>query len=111
MSNDIEYFIFEEDGVVVCKIWGNSQIALNKIRKHVPWSFVRHIEYYFIKEVYIGEARCHPEDEFDIEYGKKLARDRAKRKREKDVNRMIKKYLKDVRRQLDEIERCEVRKE
>ena len=35
---------------------------------------------YTTKGFYEGVARCHPEDQFDVEFGKKLALERAKRK-------------------------------
>lgn len=37
-------------------------------------------EAYTTKKYYEGVARCHPEDQFDVEFGKKLALERAKRK-------------------------------
>lgn len=35
---------------------------------------------YRIRRDYIGKAKCHPDDEFDVELGKRLALLRAKRK-------------------------------
>ena len=38
---------------------------------------------------YIGVARCNPEDEWDEEYGKRLAEYRAALKRRSDINQEI----------------------
>lgn len=34
-----------------------------------------------IKREYVGKAKCHPDDTFDVDFGKKLALERAKQKR------------------------------
>ena len=48
-------------------------------------------EDYKIRNEYYGKAKCHPDDEFDIDFGKRLALIRAKQK-----------YLDAVERVLDE---------
>lgn len=86
--NDIVYKINKEEGVVVCIITGNGEVALNRLDKYVPhysWNYGE----VMIKDTYIGVAKCSPEDEWDEEKGKKLALVRAKRKRSKDINKTL----------------------
>lgn len=91
-QKDIEYFVNRERGIVVCKINKCSEIAIDRIRKYCksdPWAR----RDYIIPYTFTGIAKCAPEDEFDEEYGKKLALLRAKQARGAAVNAMIYKYI------------------
>lgn len=48
-------------------------------------------EEFKIQNDYIGKAKCHPDDEFDIEFGKRLALLRAKQKYLNAVERVLEK--------------------
>lgn len=44
---------------------------------------------YYINDYYVGKAKCHPDDTFDVEFGKRLALARAKQKYQRAVNKSI----------------------
>lgn len=44
---------------------------------------------YYINRVYIGKAKCHPNDKFDPEFGKRLALLRAKEKHLRAVEKKL----------------------
>ena len=46
-----------------------------------------------VKEKYVGIAKCSDNDEFDVEFGMKLALARAKEKKLKDVHRQYFKFV------------------
>ena len=104
----IEYHVFKDKGIVVCKLWGCKYIPNNRIRKHRPGMFGFNYERYFIDDVYVGVAKCAAEDTFDEEYGKKLALTKARAKRCRAINNAISRYLKDVKRAIRDIERYEI---
>ena len=101
--NDVEYLVFEKSGIIVCKIWNCMNIAVNKIRKHKSLQITERFSRYLINNVYVGMAKCSPEDEFDLEYGKRLALNRAKDKRNRAVSRAIGRYVNDMKRVLDSL--------
>lgn len=102
MKKDIEYFVNLEAGVVVCRINNCRDIANLRIHKYSnsepwePWN-------YTLPDSFIGVAKCAPEDEFDEEYGKKLALLRAKQSRGAAINAMIYKYIKSLRDDIDNL--------
>ncbi len=60
---------------------------------------------WFTKKIYIGKAKCAPEDKWDESYGKKLAEYRASEKRKKYINRKIKEFVKDFSRKMENFEK------
>ena len=94
--NDMKFKVDKERGVVVCALYNCRYIAVNRIEKYcndiiVPVDWMP--EEYYIHDTYIGIAKCAPEDEFDEEYGKRLALTRAKVKRNRAINNTIQKYI------------------
>lgn len=53
--------------------------------------------------VYKGIAYCAPEDEWNETFGRRLAEYRAQRARQVDVNNEIKKYIKGLSRNIDNL--------
>lgn len=99
-KGDIEYIVLKNKKTVVCRIWNCESIARERICKYTgDWSAINNLN--AISDVFVGIAKCAPEDEFDIEFGKKLALTRAKEKRGKAINEVIYNYTADVRRNLD----------
>jgi len=47
---------------------------------------------------YVGIARCDNEDDFDVEYGKKLAKARARYKHDFDFTNIVRNHFKRVER-------------
>ena len=62
-------------------------------------------EEFKIQNDYIGKAKCHPDDEFDIDFGKRLALLRAKQKYLDAVERVLDKSNKWVEQVANRIDR------
>ena len=100
MSGEVEFRVFPEKGIVVCRLLDCAEIAKNRIEKYTHISFRHWSINYLISDVFVGIAKCAPEDTFDEEVGKKIALTKAKAKRCKAVNYMIKKFIEDEKRDL-----------
>lgn len=81
-NNDIVYYIDEQKKVVVTKYYPNKFIfeqimnVFSDIFDSVQVTEM--FEKYFVgKKCFIGKSRCCPEDAFDLDLGKRLARNRA----------------------------------
>lgn len=85
-----EYKVNKEKGTVVCIITTVDDIP-HRLEKYgladEDYDNLIDIRYYK------GIAKCSPEDDWDEEYGKRLAEYRASRKRQVDVNNELKKYI------------------
>ena len=102
--SDIKFIIDPEHRVVVCKLLNCENTATGRIYKYMKSTEMFELwNNYTIKSVYTGVARCAPEDEWNEEYGKRLALKRAKKKRGDDANRMIMKWHKRVSKELDNL--------
>lgn len=99
-----EILYFPQKGVTVCKLFDCESDAANRILKYMDKvrtftpSFI--ILKYMIKDVYIGVAKCSPEDTYDKAFGRKLALTKAKAKRGRAINASIKRFIKDFNNQL-----------
>lgn len=100
IGNDVEFKVFADKGVIVCRLLDCEEIAISRIFKYVKISCIFNYDKYLINDVYTGVAKCSPEDTFNEEYGKKLALSRAKKKRGKAINKALKKFYIDMRRDL-----------
>ena len=102
-KKDLIYIVDKKNRVVVCNLLNCTYIAADRIEKYctlmVPYDSFK----YYIDEVYTGIARCSPEDEWDEEFGKKLALKRAKKKRCSAVNNMIIKFCNDMQRGIQKL--------
>ena len=107
--SDVIYKINKEKRTVVCIINGCEELASDRMYK-----YARHIEQrwleFSIKRQYIGIAKCSPEDEWDEEKGKKLALIRAKRKRCRDINKMIYRVIDMMKREIADLEKYGIHK-
>lgn len=89
---DTKYYVNEEKRTVVCVLTVTDEI-LNKLHKYgLAEEYFQYFPYEPSVRKYTGIARCAPEDQFDVRYGKRLAEYRASHKRWKDVNRELLKY-------------------
>lgn len=115
IKRDVEFLVFEDKGVVVCKLHNCKYVAIKRIDKYTGGKLVikmgnvnyrpsnldyRPSNYYFIDDTFVGVAHCTPEDKFNLEYGKKLALTRAKAKRGRAINKVIEKYVADIQNRL-----------
>lgn len=101
--SDIKYQVREKDRVVICKLINCEFIAADRMAKYVEPYYTK--REFLIPGTFVGVARCSPDDEFDVERGKKIALTRAKRKRGIAVNKIIRDYIKNTRYELDQLER------
>jgi len=105
-TTDLKYIINDKDKVVVCILYCNIWETYNRILKYYPdynlSDLVRHMQDY---NYYVGVAKCAPEDDFDIEYGKKLALTRAKIKRSKAMNREVIRVINKLKKSTELLEK------
>ncbi len=73
---NVKYIVKEEQGIVVAVVKGCRRHAMQELEM-VDLVFSSD---YYISDSYSGVARCMPEDTFDLEYGKKLAKSRCLKK-------------------------------
>lgn len=92
-GRDIEYRIIADKGVVVCKLYNCSDIAIRRIEKYTKRTI--YTDKYCISDIYTGIARCAEEDTFDVSIGMEIALNKAKRKRAKAINNAIREYVDD----------------
>ena len=110
-NSDLEYIVIPNKGIVVCKIHNCSLIPVLRIMRYTNEASNQVLlsGRYEIPDVFIGVARCAPDDEWDEEYGKKLALTKAKSRRCKAVNNAVKQYIRDTEKQLDVLKQYGIR--
>lgn len=90
-NNNVVYYIDEEARTVKAKLrcspYEPQDIFDRQTYKHIRGNgngVVDELDYiirrYQINDCYFGKAKCHPDDVFDVEFGKRLALLRAKKK-------------------------------
>ena len=93
-SGNVVYHIDSDKRTVTAKIKCSPNDAQDlfdsQLNKHIfgtglavvgdQWTFDYCADRVAINKEYVGKAKCHPDDEFDIDFGKKLALIRAKEK-------------------------------
>ena len=98
---DIKFIVNKDKRIVICKLLNCRDIPWNRISKYVSGGYW--YEDMDVKQIYTGVARCSAEDEWDEEYGKKLALARAKRRRARDINRELNKFCDKIERQIRDL--------
>lgn len=69
----VEYYVDEAKKVVVCKLTGcERSLICDMCQEGYP-----HHPDFFLNDSYVGKAKCSEDDTFDVEFGKKLAYQRA----------------------------------
>lgn len=94
-----EYKIQENTKTVVCIITTTNDVA-SKLEKYNLID-LRYPAFDICK--YVGIAKCHPDDEWDEAFGKRLAEYRASCKRKSDVNNKIKDFIKRTSKNIDNL--------
>ena len=101
--NNTKFHVDKENGVVVCIItMDEDDIIGNRIQKYDLWG-VAWDSYRQLSKRFVGVAKCAPEDEFDETYGKRLAEYRACVKRQKYVNKFLRKYIGSIINNIDRL--------
>lgn len=97
----VTYKVFPEQRVVVAEIHECrfdahhiiNQLACNVISSlHV--SLLRDDERFLMDHYFKATARCHPEDEFDVEIGKKIALKKLTEAYHRSLNKHVANYMK-----------------
>ena len=104
----MEFIVSEENKAVICKLWNCSYAALNRIYRYTN-AIVEDEDKYLINNVYVGVATCSNGEEFDFEYGKNLALERARYNKQRAINNIIKQFIVDTRSALEELESEEIK--
>lgn len=85
MRNELQYVINEEKKTVTCIAWECENDLIEYFLKKSSDSFtldtlVQNYEKLLLSPKYVGTAKCSPEDTFDVEIGKKIARAKMREK-------------------------------
>jgi len=95
-----KYYVNEEKKVVVAIAENCTNLAIQKILRKYPVSrsaLLADENYFnkaFMHDTYSAKAKCDPNDEFDVEFGKKLAKKRLEEKLEKYTKAAIERWKK-----------------
>ena len=101
MQYDIQYHVDEKNKVVVAtadfhseldKLFDKKFKQTGKVGTGVPWFPFSFDDFYRTKDFYRVVARCHDDDVFDAETGKKICRQKLKAKFNKIFNIIVKNY-------------------
>ena len=97
-NKDMEFKVYPDKGVVVCRLLNCEDVPIRRIVKYTNSRFIP--SKYLIDDVFVGIAKCAPEDTFNEELGKEIALAKAKHKRGRAINRAIQKYIEDTQRDI-----------
>ena len=101
MQYDVQYHVDEKNKVVVAtadfhneldKLFDKKFKQTGKAGVNVPWFPFCIGDFYSVKDFYRVVARCHADDIFDEEIGKKICRQKLKAKFYKIFNIIVKNY-------------------
>ena len=101
MQYDIQYHVDEKNKVVVAtadfhreldKLFDKKFKQTGKVGTGVPWFPFSIDDFYRTKDFYRVVARCHDDDVFDAEIGKKICRQKLKAKFYKIFNKIAVDY-------------------
>ena len=101
MQYDIQYHVDEKNKVVVAtadfhseldKLFDKKFKQIGKVGTGIPWFPFSIDDFYRTKDFYRVVARCHDDDVFDAEIGKKICRQKLKAKFYKIFNIIVKNY-------------------
>lgn len=98
MRNELQYVINEEKKTVTCIAWECENDLIEHLLKKSSDSFtldtlVQNYEMLLLNHKYVGTAKCAPEDTFDIEIGKKIARAKMRERYTRDKLKGIDNFL------------------
>lgn len=99
----IDYYVNEEKKTVTCIIFPDTYRMARFIGKYTELFFTpyKYTDPMFPK--FVGIARCHPEDEFDVEFGKKLAYSRARDKCDRSFFKQLQNFINALDFELNEL--------
>lgn len=109
MQYDIQYHVDEKNKVVVAtaefdkeldKLFDKKFEQTGNVGVNVPWFPLSFSDFYRAKDFYRVVARCHNDDVFDVEIGKKICRQKLKAKFYKIFNKVAIEYRNYLRKNL-----------
>lgn len=105
MSKPIKYFVDAKERVVVAVMEDTTFDVENLLfsKRVALTSIVYDNEAYWLKNKYVGIARCHEDDEFDILLGKEIAKKRLLFNYYEDFTKKLYDYRKEVNKRLDNV--------
>ena len=103
--DNLSFFVDEEKRIVVCKLEVDQYVVCRRIHKYTNNIIIANRANYRIPGIFYGKAKCAPEDTFDVEVGKKIALDRAKKKRRVAINKVLNQFIQDLHDDLNNIEK------
>ena len=100
----VKFSVIEERGKVIARLTDCENDVYHILRKRLPWYV--HIDPYAvqIRSVFKGVAKCHPDDTFDVEKGKALAKERAIAKYDRYVAGMLNAVVVDLDKYIQHID-------
>lgn len=93
-KSGITYYIDEEKRTVVCKLRGSMFDVKENLFFHCEQ--VDFMHNYWMKDCYVGKAKCSPEDKWDKDTGKRIALCRALVSYYDDKHKVFNQAYKDV---------------
>ena len=98
MRDELQYIINEEKRTVTCIAWDCENDLIEHLLKKSSDSFtldilIQNCEKLLLNHKYVGTAKCSPEDTFDVEIGKKIARAKMREKYTRDKFKAIDTFL------------------
>lgn len=93
-KSGITYYIDEENRTVVCKLRGSMFDVKENLFLHCEQ--VDFMHNYWMKDCYVGKAKCSPEDKWDKDTGKRIALCRALVSYYDDKHKVFNQAYKDV---------------
>lgn len=91
------FYINKAERTVTCVLYGCCNAVTRLVEKYADQVLSGYYDDLSINYSYVGIAKCAPEDEFNEEFGMRLARYRASRKKEGDIKVVIRKFAKKLR--------------
>ena len=105
-NSRFHYHVDEDKRTVVCVLSTSYGELYNRVVKYAPSLQLYNVPY--MEGSYVGIARCSSEDIFDPEFGKKLARVRAIRAKNRDMNRKLASVVKNQEKIIEGIQKAYV---
>lgn len=93
-KSGITYYIDEDKRTVVCKLRGSMFDVMTNLVDHCD--LVDFQNNYWMKDCYVGKAKCSPEDKWDKNTGKRIALCRALVSYYNDKNKLFNEAHKNV---------------
>ena len=101
----IKYYVVPEDKKIIAVLQNCEWDALNKIEK--MWGnfdCMMSSRKYMMKNQYRVVVKCHEDDTFDVEIGKKIAKDKLMKRYYKDFDARIQMFRNDLAKTLARVD-------